>query len=48
MARSLEEAVGLRKRVAWCPSPILDGNYDSAEEVAADVGRGSPQDRCAT
>ena len=27
MARSPEKAEGLGKRVAWCPSPISDGDH---------------------
>ena len=35
MAGSPEKAEELGKRVAWCPSPILDGDQDSAGEGAA-------------
>ena len=35
MAGSPEKAKELKKRVAWCPSPILDGDQDSAGECAA-------------
>ena len=32
MVRSPEKVEELRKRVAWCPSPILDGDQNSASE----------------
>ena len=34
MTGSPKKAEGLRKRVAWCPSSILDGDQDSAGEDA--------------
>ena len=35
MAGSLAKAEELRKRVAWCPSPISDGEQDSSSEGVA-------------
>ena len=35
MAGSPEEAEELGERVAWCPSPISDGDQDSVGEGAA-------------